>query len=325
VSDGAGTSARKEPATILRISSEPFLLLEAEKALRDRIIPPGERDLNFMALYGWEARLSETLEFLQTLPFLGNRRLLVIREIHKFEGWKDLIPYLEDPNPSSHFLMTSSELKRSSAQFKTLSSHADASELRRPYGRDLVRWVSDRFARSGKTIEPDLCDILIQVAGEDLGILATEIEKVVLSSGDREGVSQEDLSVSVPGGVEVVFTLLDALGDQDATAAMSSLKTLLMGDSPPEYLIHMMAWHYRQLLRGRELVRSGLSPGEAAVRLGKKYPALKEKFARQVGRATEKNLVRAMEALAESDRELKRGRLPSGTLLDRLVLELLAR
>jgi len=325
VSQRARAGKRTDRSAILMISSEPFLLIEAERDLRDRVIPPGERDLNFMTLYGWDAGLPEILEFLQTLPFLGNRRLLVIREIHKFEKWKDLMHYLKDPNPSSILLMTSSELKRSSTQFKTLSSHADASELRRPYGRDMVKWVSDRFGRSGKTIEPQLSDILIQIAGEDLGILATEIDKVVLSSGDRERITQEDLSVSVPGGVEVIFNLLDALGDQNGSAAMSSLKALLMGDSPPEYLIHMMAWHYRQLLRGRELVRSGLSPGDAAVKMGKKYPALKEKFARQVGRATEKNLVRALEALADSDRELKRGRLPTGTLLDRLVLELLAR
>ena len=325
MSQRARAGKRTDRSAILMISSEPFLLIEAERDLRDRVIPPGERDLNFMTLYGWDAGLPEILEFLQTLPFLGNRRLLVIREIHKFEKWKDLMHYLKDPNPSSILLMTSSELKRSSTQFKTLSSHADASELRRPYGRDMVKWVSDRFGRSGKTIEPQLSDILIQIAGEDLGILATEIDKVVLSSGDRERITQEDLSVSVPGGVEVIFNLLDALGDQNGSAAMSSLKALLMGDSPPEYLIHMMAWHYRQLLRGRELVRSGLSPVDAAVKMGKKYPALKEKFARQVGRATEKNLVRALEALADSDRELKRGRLPTGTLLDRLVLELLAR
>jgi DNA polymerase III delta subunit len=57
--------------------------------------------------------------------------------------------------------------------------------------------------------------------------------------------------------------------------------------------------------------------------MGKKYAGLKEKFARQVGRATENELVKALEALADYDRELKRGRIPSGTLLDRLVLELL--
>ena len=318
-------SAEKEAdrTVVIMISSEPFLLVEAEKDLRDRLIPAGEQDLNYMMVYGWEARLAEVLEFLQTLPFLGSRRLLVIREIQKFTEWKHLLDYLKDPNPTSSLLMTSSELKRSNAQFKTLSSNAEVSELKRPYGKALIKWVGDRFRKSGRSIDPQLSEILIQIAGEDLGILATEIDKVVLSSGDRERITQEDLDVSVPGGVEIVFNLLDALGDHNGSRAMSSLRTLLMSDSPPEYLIHMMAWHYRQLLRGKELVKSGLSPTQAAVKMGKKYSGLKEKFARQVGRATENDLVRALETLADYDRGLKRGQIPSGILLDRLVLELL--
>ncbi len=319
----AKSGKEASPPAILMISPEPFLLVEAEKGMRDRLISPEEQSLNYLMLYGWEAGLGEVLEFLQTMPFLGNRRLLVIREIQKFEEWKLLVDYLKDPNPTSLLLMTSSELKRSNAQLKTLTSYAQVSEFKRPYGKTLVNWVGDRFKKSGKLIDPQLSEILIQITGEDLGILATEIEKVVLSSGDGERITREDLAVSVPGGVEIVFNLLDALGDNNGSKAMSSLRTLLMSDSPPEYLVHMMAWHYRQLLRGKELVRSGLSPTQAAVKMGKKYSGLKEKFARQVGRATENDLVRAMEALAVCDRELKRGQIPSGTLLDRLVLELL--
>lgn len=320
---GEGKGNGPGPAAILMISSELFLLEEGEKELRKSLIPSEEKDFNYKMAYGWEAEIADVLEFLQTLPFLGNRRLLVIREVHKFEEWKGLADYLKDPNPTSLLLMTSSELKKSSAQYRALSSHSKVSELRRPHGKALVKWVVDRFGRSGKEIDPQLGEILIQTAGEDLGILATEIDKVVLSSGEVKTISREDLSVSVPGGVEVIFNFLDALGDRNGTKAMSSLKTLLMNDSPPEYLIHMMAWHYRQLLRGRELVNSGLSPVQASVKMGKKYSGLKEKFARQVGRSVENDLVKALEALADCDRELKRGQMPIGVLLDRLILELL--
>lgn len=305
------------------ISGEPFLLEEAERELKDRTIGLQEQDLNFMMLYGWEAKISDTLGFLQTLPFLGNHRLLVIREVHKFEEWKSLLDYLKDPNPASTLLMTSSELKRSSAQFKKLSACSDVRELKRLYGKGLLRWVEGRFSKAGKTIAPELSEMLVQIAGEELGILATEIEKVIVSSGDSPAITRDDLNVSVPGGVEIVFNFLDALGDNNGNRAMSSLKTLLMSDSPPEYLLHMMAWHYRQLLRAKELVSSGLSPSAAAVKMGKKYPSIKEKFARQVGRASEKDLVKALEVLADCDRELKRGQIPNGVLLDRLVLELL--
>ncbi len=311
------------PATLV-ISTEPYLLAQAEQETIDRLVPPENRDLNLKVLYGWETDLGTVVEFLQTLPFLGDRRLLVLREVHKLPDYKELTSYLKDPNPSSTLFMTSSEMKKSESGYRTLSACCDASELRRPYGRSLVSWVRARFRSQGKEIEPALCELLVQVSGDNLGLLATEIDKIALSSGDSGSIAAEDLDVSVPGGVEVIFNFLDALGDGDLSRALGSLKTLLDNDNAPEYIVHMMAWHYRQLIRGKDLVMSGLSPGEAAVKMGKRYPALKEKFTRHMRRVKDSDLVRALDILATADLMLKRGRIPEVTVLDKMVLELLS-
>jgi DNA polymerase-3 subunit delta len=308
----------------LVISTEPYLLAQAERETIERLVPPESRDLNLKVLYGWETDLGTVVEFLQTLPFLGDRRVLVLREVHKLPDYKELTSYLKDPNPSSTLFMTSSGMKKSDSGYRTLSALCDASELRRPYGRSLMSWVRARFRSQGKEIEPAFCELLVQISGDNLGLLATEIDKIVLVSGDRGSIAEEDLDVSVPGGVEVIFNFLDALGDGDSSRALASLKTLLESDNPPEYIVHMMAWHYRQLIRGKDLVRSGLSAGEAAVKMGKRFPALKEKFTRHMRRVKDGDLVRALDVLAAGDLMLKRGRIPEVTVLDRMVLELLS-
>jgi DNA polymerase-3 subunit delta len=319
VKTGTGPAAH-DPA-ILLISEEPYLLREREDQIRNRLIPPESRDLNFLVLYGWEAEAVKVVEFLQTVPFLADCRLLVLREIHAMRDYKTVMEYLRDPNPSSCLLMTSSELKKKDSRFKALSALADSSELKKPSGRAMIKWVENLFAGSGKSIEPGLADILIQATGNDMTILSSEINKIIVASGEGQRITSEDLDVSVPGGVEAVFGLLDAVGDGNGTRAVAALKNLLENDNPPEYLIHMMAWHYRQLLRGSDLVESGLKPSQAAEKLGKKY-GLKEKFARHLGRTTGKELVRAMKTLSNYDLELKRGRIPADVLLDRLVLDL---
>lgn len=310
----------REPA-ILLISEEPYLLEEREVQIRDRLVPPESRDLNLLVLYGWEAGAVEVVEFLQTLPFLADYRLLILREVQTLKDHKPVMEYLKNPNPSSCLLMTSSELKRKDSRFKAISALANFYELKKPLGQAMVRWVENRFAEAGKSIEAGLAEVLVQITGSDMTILASEIEKVVLASGENRQIDREDLAVSVPGGVEAVFNLLDAVGDGDRSRAMSSLKKLLDGDNPPEYLIHMLAWHYRQLLRGLDLVDSGLKPLQAAERMGKRY-GLKDKFARHLGRATAKGVVRAMQTLSSYDLELKRGQIPKEILLDRLVLDL---
>ena len=156
-----------------------------------------------------------------------------------------------------------------------------------------------------------------------MSIMEKELEKIIFSSGEGKRISREDLSVSVPGGVEVVFSFLDALGEGDRSRAVAAAKRLLDHGSKPEYLVHMLAWHYRQLIRGRDLVDSGLSARQAAERMGKNYPEARDRFARQIGRANGDSLVQAMETLSGYDLELKRGVGSERMVLDRLVLDLL--
>lgn len=236
---GGGKSGH-DPA-ILLISEEQYLLKEREDQIRDSLVGPENRDLNFLVLYGWETGANDVVEFLQTMPFLADCRLLILREVQTLKDHKPVMEYLANPNPASCLLMTSSELKKKDSRFKAISALANTSELRKPAGRAMVKWVENRFAESGKSIEYDLAEILVQIMGGDMTLLASEIAKVSIGSGENRQITQEDLAVSVPGGVEAVFSLLDAVGDGDRSRAMSALKNLLENDNPPEYLIHMLA------------------------------------------------------------------------------------
>ena len=86
----------QDPA-ILLVSEEPFLLKEREGQIRDSLIPPEGRDLNLLVLYGWEAGPGDIIEFLQTMPFLADCRLLVLREIQTLKDYKPVLEYLENP------------------------------------------------------------------------------------------------------------------------------------------------------------------------------------------------------------------------------------
>lgn len=307
----------------LFISSEPLLLNEAVDDLRDQAIPPENRDLNYLALYGWDAEIGTVLEFLQTIPFLADRRMLEIREVQKFSDWKKLLDYLKDPNPESCLVMTSSELQRKDTAFKSLSKHSSVSELKRPYTNALPGWVVKRFSTFGKKIDHDLARLLVMIVGSSLSSLSTEVEKLVLHAGERDVIEEADLDASLPGGVETVFSLLDAIGDGDGPHAMICLRRLMEAGTPPEQLVHMMARHYRQLIRGDVLLKSGMAPGDAAARLGIRYPNLQKKFSRQLGRAKDRDLESDLERLSVTDRLLKTSPIPEAVVMDRLLLDLL--
>lgn len=312
-----------EAAAWLLVSSEPVLIDEELSDLKDRLIPPEARDLNCMTLYGWEAQLPAVLEFLQTMPFLADRRLLVIREVHKFDELKKLLAYLDDPNPLSVLVMTSTEMKPRDSSFRSLSSRAEVVELRKPRGQALSRWVQGRFTRLGKVASPEVAGTIIDVVGADMTNLAAEVVKIALYSGDRKDIQHGDLVVSMSGSVETIFSLIDAVAEGKKDQAFGNLRTLLDAASAPEFIIHMFARHYRQLVHGKVLVSQGTPPLQAAKKVGINYENLQEKFARQMRRADLDGLVRALEVLADCDRNLKTGRLPDEVVLDRLLADLL--
>jgi len=311
-----------DPAYLF-VSTEPLLLNEAVDNLRDRAVPMESRDLNYLVMYGWDAEIGTVIEFLQTMPFLADRRMLVIREIQKFPDWKKLLDYLKDPNPVSCLVMTSSELRKKDAAYRSISKHSTVSELKKPYTNALPGWVVKRFSEAGKTIDHDLARLLVMIAGSDLSSLSTEVQKVVLHAGERDVIEKADLDASLPGGVETIFSLLDAIGDGDGPQAMICLKRLMESGAAPEQLVHMLARHYRQLIRGDAFVKSGMTPADAAGKLGIRYPGLQKKFARQLGRANNRDIESDMERLSVTDRLLKTSPIPQDVVMEKLLLDLL--
>ena len=311
----------KRPSYLI-LSTEPLFLKEAEDQLVERVVPPESRDMNYLALYGWEAEPSSVEEFLQTMPFLAERRLLVLREVQSFSAWKRLVEYLKDPNPSSCLLMTSSELKKKDPLYKGVSPNTAVIERKRPYGPTLTRWVISRFSSLGMEADEDIARTLIEVAGSGLMELSQEIEKISLYAGDRTTAHQSDLEATVPGGVENIFSLLDAISEGNKPRAFKLMRILIDNGNRPEFIVHMIVRHHRQLLRGKSFVSGGRTPQEAAQKVGIRFPGLREKYAKQLERTTEEKLENRIRRISECDLKLKTSSIPDEILLDELLVNL---
>ncbi len=312
----------KAPAYLL-LSPEPLFLREGERELLDSVMSSEGREMNYLALYGWEAGVAAVVEFLQTMPFLSDRKFLVVREFQTFSEWKELLEYLKDPNPLSCLLLTSSEIKRNDPACRVLSPHVSVIERRRPYGAGLVRWVINRFASLGMEADENTAGTLIEVAGSGLLELSSEIEKISLYAGDRKVVQQSDLEATVPGGVENIFSLLDSIGERNRSKSLYLIRALADSGTRPEFILHMIARHYRQLLRGKVMVSGGMTSQEAAKKLGIRFAGLQKKFGKQLGIVQRNDLERGIRKLSDCDLKLKTASIPEDILLDDLLVELL--
>ena len=79
---------------------EPFLAEQAVDRVIETYVDPGLRDLAFTAYYADEAKPAEIVLEAKTVPFLAERRVVLVRGAERYNtdsGAGPLLSYLESP------------------------------------------------------------------------------------------------------------------------------------------------------------------------------------------------------------------------------------
>lgn len=150
-------------------------------------------------------------------------------------------------------------------------------------------------------------ELVIHLAGNDLGRLASELDKLALLFGGGDPPSGDDLLRAVSGDQNAsLFGIAEKLGARDLPGALAVLEQFL-ADTPGEHpvLIGILARHTRQLLQVQSLMRLRVPEGDWPSQL-KLHPFLAKKVAAQARRFTQPELEAMLRALAALDVAAKR-------------------
>src|SRR5437660_816165 len=89
--------------------------------------------------------------------------------------------------------------------------------------------------------DPDLT-LELHGAGPELGRALLELDKLISHAGGREEISEEDVALLVPGGLEEsIFALLNHVAAGNRRQAIESLRRLLESGEPPARILPMIA------------------------------------------------------------------------------------
>ncbi len=266
------------------------------------------------------ASADDVIAAANTLPFMADRRLVVLRHADKMNA-SDLgllAEYAADPNPSTVLVLVAEKLAKNLRIYKAIDALGGVAEYKAPAKREYPRVVVDMFAARGKRIGMDAAEVLVRGVGYDLRRLSVEMDKVLAFTGERDKLSRADIeevmSTTAPASV---FDMLDALGSRDARTALRVLADLV-GSGESIYGIHAMALrHVRQLLQARALMdrpNGSRSPDALAKAIGMS-PWQAKIIIRQAERFTAGELVDILRAAAAGEAQMKTSRDP------RLVFE----
>ena len=229
-------------------------------------------DLNITVLDGRQLELRELINVCNTLPFLTERRLVIVEGMLHQEAPAEqegttrkrraspvaaLLEYLPHLPASTRLLFV--ENKSLSANHPLLKACRESKEcyvreFSRPTAQALPAWIERRAETKQLRLGRGVAALLAQYVGPDLRALDRELEKLGGYVNYARPVAEDDVrNLVIPLHEDDIFALVDALGSRQGKLAMHLLQEMLDGGKNELYLLTMIARQVRLILSVKEL------------------------------------------------------------------------
>jgi DNA polymerase-3 subunit delta len=313
------------------------------RSFQERMLARPGGELNLAEFHAPEIVASEVIAACDTLPFIDDRRLVVV---HRLFSWRPrgsgrrsserpeppaslkatreaLLGYLPRLAPRTTLLLVEGALsttQRNEILKRLPRERAHVRGFTAPRGAELESWLANRAKLHGGALGPGVAALLRHHGPSSLEALDQELAKLIAYAGG-EPVAVSDLRELLAGGEIGVFDLLDALAEERPADALRALRRLFQQGVRPEELAPQIIALYRRLLICRLALEERAQPSEVERTHGVK---LIDKLRNQARRISVERGEAALERLLEFDRRLKRGEVEPEAGLEVLVGELAA-
>jgi DNA polymerase-3 subunit delta len=334
------------PPLVILHGEDDFAIAEQLTKLKEALGDPSMASLNTAELDGKTVTLSELRGLCDSLPFLTEQRLVIVRGLlTRLTGRGDdaaaddsqagstadfvdgLITYFDSfPETTSLILVESKSINDKSRLLKAAGKVAGA-EIRKldvPQGGELIKWIGKRAKAGGGEFTPRAAEALATATGDDPRLLANEIDKLLAYVNWSRAVEVADVEQLTPAaGEAVIWDLVDALGARNGQLALNKFHVLLAMPSQDMFAIFaMIVRQFRMLLQTKEIVEQGGNVNTVMQKLEIKSSFPAEKYVKQSRNFTLAQLETIYRKLLDLDLTLKSGGGDDTTALDTFIAAL---
>ena len=322
--------------------NDEFTLHEELERIKNGL---GDREAlasNTTVFDGKQVGFNQLMDACMAMPFLGTHRLVIVvgllgrfgggedgvegeekkkgkKDIGEWRGLKDRIGEIA---PTTVLVLLEGDVKKNNAFLKEITPVAKVKHCSALKGKALEGWIRGRVEQGGGKISFEAVKLLAELAGENLWVLASEIDKLLLFTEGRP-IGDEDVKVVVSYAREVnIFTMVDAIIDGHAARAATLLHRSLEEGYPEPYLLVMITRQLRLLVKAKELSQQRCKYIEMKSRLGITSDYVLNKALEQARHYSMERLEQVYHKLLETDVSIKRGAFKGDMALDLLVAEL---
>jgi len=241
---------------------DEFLRRQAIEGVIHEVLGDEPPPMALIEVEGPKVALAEVLDELRTLPFLSDRRLVVVREADAFISAhrEALERYVASPCSTGVLVLISDVMNKQWRVTRAIQQIGRLIECKAPPPWERTQWLMGRASQAyGKRLEPIAAQALVDLVGGEMAGLDAELVKLTLYVGDRELITTQDVEDLVGyTRPENVFRMTDALAQKDAATCLRLWRQTLATDDQAAYkAIGGLAWAVRQMMAAKEPGRTG--------------------------------------------------------------------
>lgn len=326
-----------------------YLLFGAEMYLKDKLISKLKNKyiddafetLNFSHIDGKTANTDDIVNACETLPFMSEKKIVVVDELSLFKGSsKDSTPqkddkladYIEKIGESTCLLFVLNEDKIDNRKkiVKNIKKVGRIVELEKLKNEELNKWTMEQFKKHKKAIKMQelvyflsATSYLDKSSDKTLYDLENEIDKVVNYIGDRAEVLRTDIEYTKPKSLENdIFKLIDYISQNNTSKAIELFNDMILSGEAVQLILYMIVRQVRLLLVSKLLEQKGYSIKAIGQKINVYHNFIIQKLITQGKRFTEDELIYYLNKCMKVDKDIKTGKMDAGLGVEVLIVEL---
>lgn len=293
----------------LLYGDEQFTKRNLKKLLSNAIVSPDDT-MNFSRYEGKGINPKEVIDIAQTLPFFGERRLILLENTGYFKSaCEPMIDYMSEVPENTYFIFVEEEVDKRSKMYKAVKSKGYACECKRLSNDEIMKWILGRINKDGKKITRDTMNYLIAALGNDMEKISKEVEKLLCYTLDKEVLEISDIDeICCPEITGKIFDMIDAMGAKNKEKALRLYYDLILNREPPMRILFMLARQFNIMLQVKDLSDKGIPRKEIENKLSMQS-FIVNKTLGQLKNFSKKDIERALAKSVMIEEDIKMGRI----------------
>ncbi len=179
----------------------------------------------------------------------------------------------------------------------------------------LCQYANDSY---GKKLSNDAAALLVELAGDDLGRLYSEVDKLATFVDKEKVITASHVELLIGHNrLFNAFAVIDAIMAGDVARAVERLRRMFAEDKDSEYtVVGAFAFHFRRMFNAKVLLEKGLRYDEIAKKI--QIWSNKDSFFAHVRKLSLKQIGGYLQKLAEIDHAIKTGRTKAQVAMEQL-------